>query len=68
MRWLYVGKVGTHAIDEALFAPAHISELRMASVLLRSFTLDMLLLFDRNFVGAFFLQSAYAIGRTYSAG
>ncbi len=62
VRCLYLAEVGTHAIVDALFAPAHTSEQRMAPVLLRSLTPDMLLLFDRNFVGAPFLHRAHATG------
>lgn len=62
VRCCYLAEVGTHAIVDALFAPAHTSEQRMAPVLLRSLASDMLVLFDRNFVNAPFLHRAHATG------
>ena len=62
VRCCYLAEVGTHALVDAVFAPAHRSEQELAPVLLRSLSNEMLLLFDRNFAGASFLHRACLTG------
>ena len=53
VRCLYLAEVGTHAIVDAVFAPAASSEHRLAPVVVgRSVQPDMLLLLDRGVVSA----------------
>ena len=49
-------EIGTHAIVDAIPALAGVGESRLAFGLLRSIRADMLVLLDRNFVSAAFLQ------------
>jgi hypothetical protein len=49
VRCLYLAEVGTHAIVDAVFAPCHVSEQRLAQGIVRSIQSDMLVLCDRNF-------------------
>jgi hypothetical protein len=65
---VYLAEVGTHAIVDAVIAPCTTSEQRLAKGLLRSIEPGMLLLMDRGFVGACFLQAlvdrgAHFLGR-----
>lgn len=57
VRCLYLAEVGTHAIVDAVLAPCHVSEQRLASTLLRSLEPDMLVLCDRNFPNIEFLAA-----------
>ncbi len=49
VRCLYLAKVGTHAVVDAVLAPCRISEQRLAPTVLRSLEPGMLVLCDRNF-------------------
>jgi hypothetical protein len=57
VRCLYLAEVGTHAIVDAVLAPCHVSEQRLAPTVLRSVQPDMLVLCDRNFPGIDFLAA-----------
>ncbi len=48
LRALYLEECGTHAIFDALAAACRVAEARLAPVLLRSITADMLVLLDRG--------------------
>lgn len=65
---VYLAEVGTHAIVDAMLAPCTTSEQRLAKGLLRSIEPGMLVLMDRGFIGACFLQAlvdrgAHFLGR-----
>ncbi len=65
---VYLVEVGTHAIVDIMTAPCTTSEQCLAKGLLRSIEAGMLILMDRGFVGACFLQalvdrSAHFLGR-----
>jgi Insertion element 4 transposase N-terminal/Transposase DDE domain len=48
LRALYLEECGTHAIFDAVPAPCRVAEARLAPVLLRSITAEMLVLLDRG--------------------
>ena len=48
LRALYLQECGTHAIFDAVPAPCRVAEARLAPVLLRSITAEMLVLLDRG--------------------
>lgn len=54
---VYLAEVGTHAIVDIMVAPCLTSEQCLAKGLLRSIHPGMLVLMDRGFVGACFLQA-----------
>jgi len=62
MRCVHLVEIGTHAIVDTMAAPCHADEHRLGWGLLRSLGQDMLLLFDRGFVAAAFLEAVLARG------
>src|SRR5947207_10515500 len=65
---VYLAEVGTHAIVDLMVAPCLTSEQCLAKGLLRSIEPGMLVLMDRGFIGACFLQAlvdrgAHFLGR-----
>jgi Insertion element 4 transposase N-terminal/Transposase DDE domain len=62
VRCLYLAEVGTHGVVDAVFAPCHVSEQRLAPTLLRSLGPGMLLLCDRNFPSADWIGQVRATG------
>lgn len=59
---VYLVEVGTHAIVDLMVAPCTTSEQCLAKGLLRSIEPGMLILMDRGFVGACFLQAVVERG------
>ena len=62
---VYLVEVGTHATIDIMVAPCATSEQCLAWGLLRSIEAGMLILMDRGFVGACFLQALRERGRPF---
>jgi hypothetical protein len=62
VRCLYLAEVGTHGVIDAVFAPCHVSEQRLAPALLRSLGPGRLLLCDRNFPSTKWIGQVRATG------
>jgi hypothetical protein len=67
-RGLYLVECATHAIFDAVAAPCRVAEARLAPLLLRSITAEMLVLLDRGLFAGPLLEAIRQIGAHVVAG